>query len=630
MLVATLHSLLLLRQILSGATHAAVLTEPEVARPHRFEHNFVKQTQVLSIRMIRILWLCAASLFLNACATSDSNHIIDINDFSSAMVGEHVRFFQESDKRITLAEAIERFTQSDVRQGHSQSIALGIGTSPAWLSFTVHNPSDMAKTMRLAIDTPWLDYIDTYMMHEGEMIAHIRGGDHLPFPKRPMAYRVYAFERPFPPGLTQVYIRAETLGPMAIPIVLSTPSAATANDISTGYQYGLLYGIMFALALYNFVLFVIIRHREFGLYSLYLMGFILNSLSYTGQLHVLITEDFGVHFQDWLDNFLMITYSVAGLHFARVLLKTHTYAPNLDRITKGITIVIPIGILIGYLADELVFSLILAFILNSGFATLFIAMGIAARRAHVPSANLFIVSSVTAAVCIGISTMAVAGIVPYNEYTFKAIEVGMAFEAIMLSVILAKIFRMTQRELLVAEKIARTDPLTEINNRRGFEAIATSHFQSAIESGHDVSVALIDIDRFKTINDQHGHSVGDEVLKKVAQALARSARKSDLVARWGGEEFIMLLPNTNQSEGRIHAERLRQSLENLSVLVSGQHVKFTASIGLAGTENQNCGKIPAEQLCLETMIRLADSALYKAKESGRNKVMDVYPEAASA
>ena len=106
----------------------------------------------------------------------------------------------------------------------------------------------------------------------------------------------------------------------------------------------------------------------------------------------------------------MITYSVAGLHFARTLLKTRHYAPTLDKLTVWITLVIPAGILIGFIADQLVFSLILSFILNSGFALLFIAMGVAARRAMVPSANLFLVSSVTAAVCIAISTMAVAGV----------------------------------------------------------------------------------------------------------------------------------------------------------------------------------------------------------------------------
>ena len=124
----------------------------------------------------------------------------------------------------------------------------------------------------------------------------------------------------------------------------------------------------------------------------------------------------------------------------------------------------------------------------------------------------------------------------------------MAFEAIMLSVILARIFRMTQRDLLVAEKVARTDPLTNINNRRGFESAATSYFLNNIESGQDVSIALIDIDRFKRINDHYGHSVGDEVIKNVANCIASSARKSDLVARWGGEEFIMLLPNTSRGQ----------------------------------------------------------------------------------
>ena len=134
---------------------------------------------------------------------------------------------------------------------------------------------------------------------------------------------------------------------MAIPIRFSTLEQSVKHEISNAYQYGLLYGLMLALALYNLVLFVFIRQRQYGLYSLYLIGFLLNSLSYTGQLHTINTYDFGPYFQDWLDIFLMITYSIAGLHFARALLQTFDYAPKLDRFVVGITLFIPTGMVFG-------------------------------------------------------------------------------------------------------------------------------------------------------------------------------------------------------------------------------------------------------------------------------------------
>lgn len=264
-----------------------------------------------------------------------------------------------------------------------------------------------------------------------------------------------------------------------MPIRLSSKDKAIARDIKTGYEYGLLYGIMSALALYNLVLFIFIRQKEYGLYALYLFGFVINSLSYTGQLFTIITYDFGPYFQDWTDIWLMITYSVAGLHFARTLLNTKSYAPVLNTFVIRITQIIPAAMLIGTIFNQLIFTTALAFTLNSGFVILFVAMGIRALKAKTPFAIIFLFSSVIAAVCIAVSTLAVAGIlVPYNDYTFKAIEIGMAFEAFVLAVILARQFQMAKMDKLTAESYARTDALTQMNNRRGFQEISLPIWQN--------------------------------------------------------------------------------------------------------------------------------------------------------
>jgi diguanylate cyclase (GGDEF)-like protein len=408
---------------------------------------------------------------------------------------------------------------------------------------------------------------------------------------------------------------------MAIPVYFSSVNNAINRDIASSFQYGILYGIMIALALYNLVLFIFIRQKEYGLYSLYLLGFFLNSLSYTGQLHTIITYDFGPYFQDWLDIFLMITYSVAGLHFARLLLKTSHYAPNLDRFVVRTTIVIPTAMVIGFIFDQLFFSMILAFILNTCFVILFVAMGIRAWYANKPFALIFICSSVTAAICITISTLAVAGfIVPYNEYTFKAIEVGMAFEAILLAVILARQFRMAQLDKLIAETYARTDSLTQLNNRRGFQDLTQPIWQNIIRGKKDVSIVLIDIDFFKRFNDQYGHDIGDKVLKEVAKSISNTCRKGDICARWGGEEFIVFLPETPQKQALLQAERIRTAIESLEVNIIQLPLSITASIGVSGTENYVFNNEQLTLNALEPIINQADRALYAAKQKGKNQV----------
>ncbi|WP_153912609.1 sensor domain-containing diguanylate cyclase [Shewanella sp. TC10] len=546
---------------------------------------------------------------------------IDIPKFTQGSLGKHTEYFREQDNKLSLEAALKVFASNKLLHGTSNSISLGIDVAPVWMKFTINNRSPLAQHYRLSVETPWIDYIDTWLIQDGKMVKHIAGGDGYPFESRPMQYRFYAFEHEYLTGQTEVIMRVETKGPMALPVQFSSVEQAIHRDIASGYQYGALYGIMLALALYNLVLFGFIRQREYGLYGLYLLGFVLNSLSYTGQLHTIITYDFGAYFQDWLDIFLMITYSVAGLHFARALLHTKDYAPKLDRFVLRTTLYIPLGMFVGFVFNHLFFSMILAFILNTCFVMLFIAMGVKALQAQKPFAVIFVLSSVTAAVCITISTLAVAGVlVPYNDYTFKAIEVGMAFEAILLASILARQFRMAQIDKLIAEKYARTDPLTELNNRRGFKELTESKWQDIIEDQHNVSIALIDIDYFKQVNDTYGHNIGDEVLKLVAKAIADSCREGDIAARWGGEEFIVFLPNTSRDGAIMQAEHIRETVENISFSTLNSELLLTASIGVAGTVAGKFELSPTYQDTIESLVKSADRALYIAKHDGKNQV----------
>ncbi len=547
---------------------------------------------------------------------------ISLPKFEQGMIGKQVTYFQEQDVKLSLDEAIERFQGQQVRISSNDSVSLGIGVKPVWLKFSIINNDLSDLSYRLAIETPWLDHIDTYLVQNGRLVRHVIGGDALPFEQRPMSYRFYAFEHNYPVGITDVYIRVESIGPMAIPIRLSTSEQAIALDLAAGYQYGVLYGIMLALALYNLVLYVFIRQKEYGLYALYLIGFVLNSLSYTGQIHAVFTPHFGPYFQDWVDIFLMITYSIAGLHFARLLLNTKAYAPNLDKLTIRVTQIIPIGMVVGFLFDQLVFSILLAFMLNCGFVTLFIAMGVYAHKAGKAFAVTFLVSSVTAAVCITISTLAVAGLlVPYNDYTFKAIEVGMAFEAILLAVILAQQFRMAKLDKLLAESYARCDTLTRLNNRFGFNAVVSPIWQNIVREKREAAVMIFDIDDFKSINDTYGHSAGDKALMQVAYCVESTKRSGDVSARWGGEEFIVFLPETTKAQALVQAERLRKALMNM-VIDAGDGITFqlSASFGIAGSEDGQFEEKLLAKVDIEHLINQADNALYKAKNSGKNQV----------
>ena len=165
---------------------------------------------------------------------------------------------------------------------------------------------------------------------------------------------------------------------------------------------------------------------------------------------------------------------------------------------------------------------------------------------------------------------------------------------------------------------ASHDTLTGLLNRRALYEIIEKEQARTQREGLPFSVIMIDIDHFKLINDQYGHLVGDDTLRQVAETLVAHKRASDHAGRWGGEEFLLLLPGANIQEAGLVAERMRVAIRSLAIpLQDGRIVSVHASLGAAST-------ILGEEFSLEKVIDWADKALYLAKEAGRDLVR-VYP-----
>ncbi len=160
-------------------------------------------------------------------------------------------------------------------------------------------------------------------------------------------------------------------------------------------------------------------------------------------------------------------------------------------------------------------------------------------------------------------------------------------------------------------KIAATDPLTGSANRRGLEEVANKELARAKRYHRPLSMMMLDLDHFKRVNDNHGHDAGDKVLVAFSEACRRSVRSEDLVARMGGEEFAIMLPETDSTATRILAERLLDKVRGLKVAVEKEAIRITTSIGIA--EFHEGDDIAA-------ILRRADEALYNAKQNGRDQV----------
>lgn len=172
-----------------------------------------------------------------------------------------------------------------------------------------------------------------------------------------------------------------------------------------------------------------------------------------------------------------------------------------------------------------------------------------------------------------------------------------------------------EREDLIQrlKQMAETDFLTGVMNRRSFFDIAGRELAAARRYVRALAVIVLDIDHFKRINDRYGHGTGDEILKGVAKRLADEMRAGDILARFGGEEFVILLQEADQDAAVATAERLRTALADRSFgLIDGSCLTVTASLGLA-TADPETGSI-------DDLITRADAALYRAKDAGRNRV----------
>jgi diguanylate cyclase (GGDEF)-like protein len=169
-------------------------------------------------------------------------------------------------------------------------------------------------------------------------------------------------------------------------------------------------------------------------------------------------------------------------------------------------------------------------------------------------------------------------------------------------------------------KQATTDGLTGLSNRLAFDQFLAEHFRNAIANNKPVSLLLLDVDRFKSINDTYGHQTGDAVLKYLGKLLRTVARAQDLAARYGGEEMALVLPGTTRATAAAIAETLRRVIAARPVACENVSLNVTASIGVASSEPPHLFKEQAQ------LIKAADLAVYAAKHGGRNCVKVFSPK----
>lgn len=412
-------------------------------------------------------------------------------------------------------------------------------------------------------------------------------------------------------------IRVATPYSLQFRATLYSPDAFRENGFFLFLTVGVCAGILVAMLLYNLILYVFIRDKNYLYYILYVFFLLIWQCVLFG-LFQYFWPAAGV----WMIKYVTAFASCMMLFtmiFAIVFLDTARTAPRHDFVLKGLAFLTIISILLIFARQIWIGNLLAYFIGQIGIVAVFTAAVSSLRSGFKPARYYLIAVSVF--LCAGlIFQFKFYGWVPTNSFTMHVVLFGSAVESILLSTALGYRFRaMREEEKYLREReknlqaITVTDELTGLFNRRFLNVTLIKEIAAARRSGASLSLLMMDVDHFKNFNDAYGHLEGDLALVTLGKVMMQMLREEDVACRYGGEEFVAILHNADKSAALDVAERIRSHFQQMA-LTSGKTVRLTVSIGTA--------ELLPEDSPDQFLFR-ADQALYHAKKTGRNRICSV-------
>ena len=553
--------------------------------------------------------LTLAVLWLALCLPMQSSAAV-LEYIPSDPLGRWMDLLIEQGQPLTINDAISRQREGHFARNREAVPKFGIGAKPVWLYMTTENTGAEPAERYLQLEISWLDRIDVYVVHQGEVLKHRIWGDTVRGAPPPVAGLGYVFDLTLPPGESEIFVRVATADPMLLPVRLLDATQLGNLQRQYDYGYGLLYGFLLALLAYNAMLYIGLKERSYLDYVLYVGAFAILNLSYTGHGFAWLWSGNTV-WQQYAIPIFMVIIGCLGLRFADGFLNLKEHAPSFHLFVRWLSICGLLGITVTILGQQQSVTVLIAFLFVLVFSTVMVILGVIAIRHGQIFAYYFLAAALSAMFGNTVTALAVWIGLPYSPIAFHAAGWGVVIEGILLALALAYRMRQYQRAQNRAAHLARTDQLTGLLNRRAFLEHALPIWNLSRRNERPLSVMMVDIDHFKKINDTHGHAMGDRALQSVSTVLMEICRNSDIIARWGGEEFVILLPETNGEQATQLGERLRAKIAALRLGTLRSPIRLSASFGIADRTRHES---------LEQLINEADEWLYRAKQSGRNRV----------
>jgi diguanylate cyclase (GGDEF)-like protein len=489
---------------------------------------------------------------------------------------------------------------------------IGFSKSAWWARVTLANRDASAHALVLRQVYPLMDYVTLWSPQADGSWRALKTGDRLDFDTREYAHRDFLFGLELPANATQTYyLRFASNGPIDIALELYEPRTLLGTLGREQLAFGAYFGGFLVLVLYNFFIFLVVRDRAFFYYLLYATSYGLYFSVYNG----LSFQFLWPHNPAWGNTSLLVLLCLTllfGMQFTRKFLDTGVNSPRMDKFGIGLQVLSALGLVASFFGSYATLIEPIA-LLTVVVTVTILALGTMGLVSGYKPARYFMVAWGLLLAGVIMNMLKNFGVLPHNLLTANGLQVGSLCEMVLLSLALASRVSEMQRQ-------SRTDALTKLFNRRFFDERVAFEFERAQRYHSMVSLLVADIDHFKEFNDKHGHARGDDALKAVARQLLEGVRSQDVVCRYGGEEFALILPGTEGEQAMAVAESLRYAVEHAR---GGMPSGVTISVGVASTQDGDIHGV-------NDLFRAADRALYAAKAAGRNRVVRYAAAAAEA
>jgi len=597
------------------------------------------------------LFILICIILLGFTTLLHAKPLINWHDGTQSYTDYEVEYFEETtDHPLTFQQI-----RSQNFEPINNNFTFGYNTNNFWFRLHIFNDSNTSKDIYLELTEIIHKHLDLYIISSDNTVKLEKNGLSIPVDQRQIKVPNPTFSIQFDPfEEKELYVKLNSIYGVFGAIQLKTPQNYHDTNQFKEKLYMFYYGAVLAIVLYNLFIFFYLKEIIYLYYVLYVTIFIIWSANYKGILLPYTT----MQTYDELQITIPVFFSLLIL-FSQAVLETRKYFKYFHYLLNAFIVILMISLVwmvidmhSGFSFMNMIASPLLPFLLLVAFWALYKGKNIA--KIYLLALSIYLIS-------MAILSQVALGVIPYSLLFSNAPIIGSFFEIILLSLLLAYRINILREEKIKTQNIllehkaneeirltkmvnektdelsmlnkkleielqekkklekillheVATDSLTGILNRRAFFDTCVKEMNIAKRYEHDLSFIIIDIDYFKDINDTYGHLNGDVVLIDLVNTIKKTIRTTDIFGRIGGEEFAVLMPQTNLDNATQLAERIRRNIEKSEIFFDDQRINVTVSIGLS--------YLKTEDSIIQHILRRADEALFKAKKNGRNQLFN--------